>query len=511
MGNAAREDYGDWQTGYGFAKSVCLYLKGMGIAPDVIVEPTCGIGNFISAAIDVFGTVKKVYGIEISKEYVSQAGQMLREYQNGNRIDCYELSNTSVFTFDFGKIVDENHDKKILVLGNPPWVTNSGLGKTDGTNLPVKRNIDKTRGIEAITGKGNFDIAESICNLVIDAFSCHRDTYMALLVKNSVIKNILYRQHSRPRHIRDIRQLRFDAKKEFGVSVAASLFEFRIGGGSQSRCVSYDFYTKQFSHTFGWVDGVFVSNVQDYGETNFIDGQSQLVWRSGIKHDCSKVMELSLSGSTYYNGLNEVADVDEGTVFPLLKSSDIGRGMKGVRKYLVLPQADVSEDTSILKVRAPKTYSYLLSHATYLDGRKSIIYRNKPRFGVFGLGKYSFAPYKVVISALYPDLVFSLVGPMAGKPVMVDDTCYQLGFEKIEYARLTLLILQSDILKRFIRNICFMDAKRVVSRELLMRINLYRLSKIVDFSGIGVSQRKISEYQNWLYMQTAPDLFNCQV
>ena len=115
-----------------------------------------------------------------------------------------------------------------------------------------------------------------------------------------------------------------------------------------------------------------------------------------------------------------------------------------------------------------------------------------------------------MISALYSDLMFSLVGLVNGKPVMVDDTCYQLGFEKIEYARLTLFILQSEPLKRFMRNICFLDAKRVVSRELLMRINLYSPSKTVDYSGIDVSQKEIQEYQNWLYMQTTPNLFSNQ-
>ena len=505
-----RENYGDWQTSYEFAKSVCLYLKDRGISPDIIVEPTCGVGNFISAAIDVFQTVKKVYGIEIFKGYIEQAERKLQEYQTNKLIVSYELDNTDVFTFDFREIAIRNQNQNILVIGNPPWVTNSGLGKNDGMNLPIKGNIKKTKGIEAITGKGNFDIAESICNQIIDAFSYHSDTHIALLVKNSVIKNIMHRQYFYPRHIQDVRQLVFDAKKEFNVSVPASLFECHIGNHCQKECISYNFYTKQITHSFGWVNEAFVSNIKDYGQTSFLDGQSPLIWRSGIKHDCSKVMELSKNNSIYINGLKEIVDVDDTTIFPLLKSSDIGKGLKGIRKYLILPQTNITENTSILKERAPKTYSYLLSHATYLDGRKSIIYKNKPRFSVFGLGDYSFAPYKIVISALYSDLMFSLVEPFAGKPVMVDDTCYLLGFENIEYAKLTLFILQSDLLKQFIQNICFMDAKRIVSRELLMRINLYRLSKIVDYSSIGISQKKIQEYQNWLYMQTTPNLFSNQ-
>ncbi|MCM1312520.1 MAG: SAM-dependent methyltransferase [Bacteroides sp.] len=476
----------------------------------MIIEPTCGVGNFIAAAIDVFDTVKEVYGIEIFKGYIEKTEQKLKEYRNKSRAIAYKLYNTNIFTFNFEEIIHKNKNKNILILGNPPWVTNSSLGKNEGNNLPVKGNINKVKGIDAITGKGNFDIAESICNLMIDAFSHHHSTHIALLVKNSVIRNILYRQHTHPRDIQDIRQLDFDAKKEFQVSVTASLFECHIGKTHQKQCMSYNFYTQQYSHSFGWVENAFVSNTQDYGQTSFLDGHSPLTWRSGIKHDCSKVMELSLDGSTYSNGLKEVVDVDDATIFPLLKSSDISKDIKTIRKYLVLPQTRISENTAALQRNAPKTYSYLLSHAAYLDRRKSIIYRNKPRFSVFGLGDYSFAPYKVVISSLYSNLKFSLVEPIAGKPVMVDDTCYLLGFDNIEYARLTLFILQSELLRSFIRNISFMDAKRVVSRDILMRINLYKLSKAVDYSDIDIPQKSIEEYQNWLYMQTTPSLFCCQ-
>lgn len=501
-------DYGDWQTSYEFAKSVCLYLKGEGIAPEVIIEPTCGVGNFIAAAIDVFDTVRAVYGIEIFKSYVSQTEQKLRKYAEARRIEKFSLYNANVFAFDFTEIVNENQNRNILVLGNPPWVTNSGLGKNESTNLPFKGNIDKVRGIDAITGKGNFDIAESICNRVIDAFSSHKNTHIALLVKNSVIRNILYRQNKCPRNITDIKQLGFDAKREFNVSVAASLFECHLGRSCHKQCTSYDFYDLQRLNTFGWVNDAFVSNVEIYGKSSLFDGRSPLVWRSGIKHDCSKIMELSVRENVYTNGLNEIADVDTDTLFPLLKSSDIGKGVKGIRKYLVLPQASLSEDTLALQVKAPKTYSYLMSHAQYLDERKSAIYRNKPRFSVFGLGEYSFAPYKVVISALYSDMVFSLIGPIDGKPVMVDDTCYLLGFKNRDYAVLTLHILRSDAIRDFIHSICFMDAKRIVSRELLMRIDLYRLSKTMDLSVTGISKETITKYRDWLYMQTEPGLFN---
>lgn len=506
-----RDDYGDWQTSYEFAKSVCTYLKDSGLAPDVIVEPTCGVGNFIAAAIEVFDTVKVVYGVEIFKPYADHTELMLQGYKEAHRIVRYELHNANVFTFNFREIATENQNANILVLGNPPWVTNSDLGKSDGTNLPTKGNFDKVRGIEAITGKGNFDIAENICNLMFDAFSCHENTHIALLVKNSVIKNIVRRQKSAPRNIRDIKQLGFDAKREFNVSVAASLLECHIGRTGHTQCTVYDFYSRKGHHKFGWAGDAFTSNIDHYERTRVADGRSPLVWRSGVKHDCSKVMEFTQSGGVFLNGLNEIADVDPSTVYPLLKSSDLGHGVKqeikGVRKYLLLPQTSITEDTAVLQTKAPKTYTYLTSHAKYLDGRKSIIYKNKPRFSVFGLGSYSFAPYKIVVSALYANVAFSLIEPIDGKPVMIDDTCYLLGFRNHDHALLTLQILRSDTVTDFIRSVSFADAKRVVNRELLMRIDLRRLAKMVDFSGTGVSKETVAEYQAWLSGMEEPNLF----
>ena len=48
----------------------------------------------------------------------------------------------------------------ILVVGNPPWVTSAAVGSLGGVNLPRKTNIDGLRGIDALTGRSNFDISE---------------------------------------------------------------------------------------------------------------------------------------------------------------------------------------------------------------------------------------------------------------------------------------------------------------------------------------------------------------
>ena len=68
--NEKKNEYGDWQTNMSLAISVCEHIKSKGIFPQVIVEPTCGQGNFIVAALLTFDTIEDVYGIEIYKPYI---------------------------------------------------------------------------------------------------------------------------------------------------------------------------------------------------------------------------------------------------------------------------------------------------------------------------------------------------------------------------------------------------------------------------------------------------------
>ena len=494
----ARNEYGDWQTSFEFACLVCRYLKRQGIDPQIIIEPTCGKGNFIKAAIATFDNLEEIYGVEIYKPYLDE----LKVYTDTLNHVTVHLFYHDVFTFNFNEIKCQIQGKNMLILGNPPWVTNSELSKNNSENIPTKYNYRDARGIEAITGKGNFDIAESICNLLIESFTQREgDTNMALLVKNSVIKNIIEHQHPLGYRISSINQLSFDAKKEFGVSVSASLFSCKVGDGKDVYCSCYDIYTEKQLHSYGWIKDSFVSDIEHYNETSQIDGKSQLVWRSGIKHDCSKVMELTPKEDGLYNGLGETVIIEDNSIYPFIKSSDIGNGFSGeVRKYLVLPHLNLTEPSAAMKQRLPIAYAYLERHGDFLDGRKSSIYKKKPRFAVFGLGDYSFKPYKVVISALYKSLKFSLLTPINNKVIMLDDTCYMLGFDNFAYAKITCSILNSQFVQQFISTISFADAKRIVSSELLMRIDLLKalelLQKTMTFD--GVSESDIQQYISYL-------------
>ena len=477
----ARKDgyeYGDWQTNLGLADKVTRLVKAS-YSPQVLIEPTCGKGNFVLAALDTFDTLTDIYAIEIFKPYLQQLKYgILQGYLDGKykRKISFHLMHCNVFDVDWGTIKSNINGKNLLIMGNPPWVTNSNLGRVDSTNLPKKTNIKQVSGLSAMTGKGNFDIAEYICYQLIQNFT-EKGTRIALLLKNSVIRQICGSVPNMHLHIKNMSQYCIDAKKEFGASVDASLFMCEAGDG-ETICDVCDFYTKQSLYQYGWVNGKFVSDIQGYRNTEYLDGLSPINWRSGIKHDCQSVLELEKRGDTYVNKLGEEVWVEDEYIYPYVKSSDIQQANfeKDHVRYVIVPQKKIGENTESLQYTAPLTYNYLLQHKGFFDQRKSSIYKKQSPFSIFGIGSYTFMPYKIVISSLYKSPRFVLISPINGKCVIPDDTCYLVGFEKYEDAQYVYSLLADTPVSNFIQSVSFHDAKRIITKDLLMRINLRKVS-----------------------------------
>ena len=306
--------------------------------------------------------------------------------------------------------------------------------------------------------------------------------HILLLVKNSVIKNIVFDQPKNKYKIASIEKHCIDSRKEFNVSVEASLFYCELNTTPEFDCTEFSFYNNQNSYQkFGWLNDKFVSNIDTYIHTKEFDGECPFVWRQGLKHDCSSIMELDKVNGHYVNGLNEEVKLEDALVYGLLKSSDLKNTViNQTRKFTIVTQRKVGQETKYIKYDYPKTYKYLTEHQESFDARKSSIYNNKPLFSIFGIGDYSFKPYKVAISGLYKTFHFTLILPQADKPVMLDDTCYLIGFDKIEFAVYALILLNSDITMQFLQSVTFADAKRTFTKDVLMRIDLLELAKTIE-------------------------------
>jgi len=476
-------EWGDFQTPLGLAAQVCRYLVEIGISPRIIVEPTYGTGNFILAALRSFPTAELVYGVEIQEKYEWHLKiALLIEALKGRRTSTdIELHRDDIFTHRVPDEILKAQD--VLVIGNPPWVTSAELSVLDSHNLPAKRNIKALRGMDAITGKSNFDIGEFVVLRMLELFSAQCGT-LAMLCKNSVIRNIVA---TLPRYrfkVTNIRAFEIDASREFGAAVEASLFVMNMGAYDPTftcQVATLD-HPNRVTRTFGWVNSKFVSNIEGYKSTSTLDGKSPLVWRQGLKHDCARIMELDAQDGVWVNGNGDVVDVEEQQVYWLLKSSDLQSfEVDRARKKVIVTQHHLGQNTSALQKDAPKLWEYLVRNSEYFERRKSRIYRDKPRFSIFGVGEYSFKMYKVAISGLYKEPRFTMVLPIDNRPVMLDDTCYFLGFDTYLDALFTASLLKSPTVKHFLQSIVFTDAKRPYTKEVLMRIDLIQVASQLSF------------------------------
>ena len=456
-----KKEFGDYQTPLCFAKKVCgLLSEKYSVCPQVVVEPTCGEGNFLQESL-VF-KAKQYYGIEINEEYCLSCKKNLAGSAN------IKVLHENIFNFDLEKLLP--YGEEILVIGNPPWVTNSELSRRNSTNVPGKTNFKSFSGINALTGESNFDICEYIILKMIGSIYSKR-AVIAMLCKSAVARNVFCEINRRNINYTSFSMYDFDAKKIFKISAGACLLviDFRESYVSHSPCFAFSMeQPNECYQEFLYSD----HGIEPAHSDKAFWGKCCFEWRQGVKHDCSKVMELDKIGESYINGYGETVDIETDYLFPLVKSSMFKTPViNSFKKYVIVTQTKVKEDTEKIKTVAPKTWEYLSKYGKQFSDRKSSIYKNAPPFSMFGIGDYSFAKYKVGISGFYKVPFFSLIYAENGT-VMCDDTGYFIAFSNYDDAYTAMLVLNSYKVIRLLKTVSYHDAKRPFTKQLLNRLDM---------------------------------------
>lgn len=489
-------EFGDYQTPAPLAQSaIQVVKKHLSIVPHTVVEPTCGWGNFLIAAADVFPDADTVIGADVNATYIAQTQQRISSRTDSKR---FSLNHADFFQVDWRALLQDAR-QPLLIVGNPPWVTNAALGAVSSGNLPEKTNFQGHRGLDAITGKANFDISEwmLIQNL---HWLDHRTGAMAVLCKVSVARKVLLYAWKQSLGLCKAKIFKIDAGQHFGAAVDACLLVVESEAKKAEKvCDVYsDLEDKEPETSFGYDDTMLVADLKLFHQyRHFLGGDENYTWRSGVKHDCTKVMEIEKTDDGYRNKLGLTFELESNYVYPLFKSSDIAHSRLGVpRKYVLVPQKRVGEDTAAIELTAPNTWAYLNDNAALLDRRGSSIYKKKPRFSIFGIGDYAFADWKVAISGFYKKLDFKCIGPVEGRPAMLDDTAYFLSCRSEAEARFLADLLNSDGAKSFFESMVFWGDKRPITVELLKRLNIAALAENL---GLG------AEYQRYVQARHLED------
>jgi hypothetical protein len=482
-----RRDLGDFQTPPELVAAVLRALGPIGSRWTRVLEPTCGSGAFLRGLLEEANPPREVIGIELQESHRALA----RSIELAARSTHVEVLRADLFDLDLGTDLPWKERGPLLVVGNPPWVTCSELGRLGSQNHPTKRNVKALRGIEARTGASNFDIAEAVWLKLIDELAPERPT-IALLCKTSVARAVLEFAHRRGWPIAEAAIFEFDAVRWFGAAVGACLLRVTLGTESDGPCRRVPVFANlgagEPRSVIGFFQGRLIAEAGLLERFGFALGTCPLTWRQGLKHDAAPVMELLGDGDLvpFRNRLGESVEIEREFVYPLLKGTDLRRPSRDrPRRGVIVTQRRIGEETLTLEQRAPRLWSYLQRHARRFADRRSSIYRGQPPFALFGVGPYSFAPHKVAISGLHRPPRFEAVGPVAGRPVMFDDTCYQLPCNSAAEAAVLTALCNDPIALEIAHGLSFPDAKRPITKGLLQRIDLSAILDRADRAGLA--------------------------
>jgi hypothetical protein len=476
------KEYGDFQTPSELSLEIISKLKNQGLSPASFLEPTCGTGSFIFSLMDIYPSIP-IYGIDINPEYINQINSRI-ETSRGRKKVYLEVND--FFKMDWQEKLS-SIPQPTLIVGNPPWVTISDQGLINGKNFPQKSNIYNFRGIDSITGKSNFDISEWMILELLKALNYTKNS-LAMLCKVSVARKLFRIAHLNKFSIQSFSIHLIDAEKHFKASVDACLLLcFFNPKKIISTCeISPSLSNSEPISTLSFFKKYIVNDYGKFEQFKHLIGSSTPEWRSGIKHDAKKVMEFENLNGVLYNGFKERVDIESQFVYPLLKGSDlIHNRLNKINKFLLVPQTYIGENTEKLQVNAPKTWTYLKNYESILNTRASSIYRNRPPFSIFGVGDYTFIPWKIAISGFHKKIIFRLISPIEGKPVVLDDTCYFLPFETEEEVREVYRLLQNPKVVEFYNLFIHWQAKRPITKQILQLLDLKLFKHEIENSTIS--------------------------
>jgi len=205
-----------------------------------------------------------------------------------------------------------------------------------------------------------------------------RAATVAMLCKTTVARKVLVHAWRQDIRLKRSRTYLIDAQRAFGASVDACLLVCNTTTEEHDQvCDVYsDISEDAYETTFGFRDNRLIARIDYYEQWKHLAGKGHYRWRSGIKHDCSKVMELEKENHGYRNRLGEVYDLEDTYIYPMLKSSDIAKKkIPQPSRWMLVTQRTVGENTTIIRHKTLKTWAYLDDHSEFFARRKSSVYK----------------------------------------------------------------------------------------------------------------------------------------
>jgi len=205
---------------------------------------------------------------------------------------------------------------------------------------------------------------------------------------------------------------------------------------------------------------IVISN--EWRATQFMEGENPYEIRHGLKHDVAEILIVRIIEKNYARlRIQRMADetvheIEPDWIYPFLQPRHLKKWGKDGHFYFLMPQRKAGEDNEKeLIEKFPLTYAFLKKFITHFAARRSKVFLNKPFYGLFGLGQYTHAPYKVCWVGLGFQPRFAVVeeinDPMLGqKTVIPDGTIYFMPFQLRDEAHFVCALLNSELVCKFL-------------------------------------------------------------
>ena len=403
------------------------------------------------------------------------------------------------------------------LVGNPPWVPWERLSTLQKDRLregPVDRlDLFEHRGAAARLGHANDDLSLPFVWSCLDRY-LDDDGVAAFVLKRDHLRGPAGRllrsgrvggRHVSIDHVHDFSRVEpFD-----GVDADAALYVFRLGSADSAAperetvgddraeppCVEtttgHTVPTTLWEPTaerpaFGSLDRLAathdrtetaltpVSAADPAGPWQRVDadrsalGDCSYRIRHGLKDDAKAVFSVD-------DAL--LAEIEPTHVYPYLRSKHVVKwGLFGHDRFLV-PQRQAGEDNeATLERQTPRTYDYLRRHRERLDARGSSWFDSGPFYSLFGLGPYTWAPYKVVWCRLGFKPHFVVVSTvdddeLGRKTVVPGDHCMFVGCDDEDEAHYLCALLNAAPYQRTLRDLAG-DGKASLSKSVVSSLAL---------------------------------------
>jgi len=400
------------------------------------------------------------------------------------------------------------------LIGNPPWISWNCLPpvyrqRLENELLPQYVLFD-FHGQSARLGHGNDDYLSTFTLVTIDRY-LKQNGICSFIVKQPLLTNVAGKTFRRfeirrssgevtPLRVRQAADLR--ALDPFGIGNETAILVLEKGAPT-TYPVAHDIWSQSNGHIairaeraqpseLAEASSAWIVISSEWRSTKFMEGLNPYEIRHGLKHDAAEILIVRVIEKNQDRLRIQRMAADEMTyeiepdwIYPFLQPRHLKKWGRDGHFYFLMPQRKAGEDNEKeLIEHFPLTHVFLKKFAPQFAARRSKVFLHKPFYGLFGLGQYTHAPYKVCWVGLGFQPRFAVVeeinDPLFGqKTVVPDGTIYFMPFQHRDEAHFVCALLNSELVCKFL-SARSGKSKRGLSKKVVEQLALPKFNRNDD-------------------------------